>query len=55
MAEAVSIIDEIEEQVLETEKVAGINEEIRNMCENTVSCSFVRMDTSVVCGQNAST
>ena len=33
MAEAVSIIDDIEEQVLGSERVAGTDEEIQNMCE----------------------
>jgi hypothetical protein len=33
MAEAVSIIDDIEEQVLGTERIAGTDEEIASMCE----------------------
>jgi hypothetical protein len=33
MTEAISIIDDIEEQVLGMEQVAGTNEEIEDMCE----------------------
>jgi hypothetical protein len=33
MTEAISIIDDIEEQVLGMERVAGTNEEIKDMCE----------------------
>ncbi len=33
MTEAISIIDDIEEQVLGMERVAGTNEEIEDMCE----------------------